>query len=205
MIYWFKYMPEKIIQIPKDELFPVIKNEWVRKNYNLLANSLAIFICIAIYLFFRDDLANIARISLNVMPFSLDTTGGKILSVVIFVSIFALITLVISVIHELLHMAVVYGKDDMSVTLSKWGIFVTTNADLSKTQKFIVVSLPLIVLTVIPFIISFFMPSDIAGVVRYFAGFNFAFSAYDIITISQIISKPKNAVFWRGMYYIPKG
>lgn len=185
MIYWFKYMPEKIMY--DKELFPVIKNKWIRNNTILFANALSIVFIIAFHLFYE----NPVKIFIEVI------------SPIFMIPVLLIGLVFILFIHELLHSAVVLGKDDMSVTFNKGAIFIITNAELSKAHWFIFISLPLIALTIIPFGVSFFIADDIASILRYISVLNLALSLIDIINIPNIITKPKDAVFWRGMYYIP--
>ena len=191
MIYWFKSLPEKIIY--DKELFPVVKNKWLRKNMVGLGTALALIIIIANPFKITDFvLRRFANDGLNV--------SINIVLMAAFI-IFAFLFVIIG--HEFLHILAVYGKDDMSVTLSLWGIFVITNAELSKMRWLIFISLPLIILTILPLIISFLLPYDIAGLLRYFAVFNLGVSSLDIINTINIIFKPQNAIFWRGLYYLP--
>lgn len=200
MIYWFKYMPEKIIQ--NKTLFPVVKNEWLRKNNILLGNILSIIIFIALKRFYIKGARIFATAIIKM--FSTQIIEKEVLVISIFIGFMIISIIFIVIIHELLHMIVVLGKDDMSVTFSKGVIWVNTNADLSKIRQFIFISLPLIVLTVIPIFISFFVSDDIADMLRFISVFNFGVSSFDVLHIPHIILKPKNAVFWRGMYYIPQ-
>ncbi|MCR2821521.1 DUF3267 domain-containing protein [Lederbergia panacisoli] len=159
------------------EWTPFIRNKWLQKHYMKF-----------VYLL---------QITIFLVPYFLGTRFTHI-------PIFSLILLGIFVfiIHESLHIVVVYKKGDMSLTFSGIFFWLHTNAILSKTRFWVFMSLPFIVLSVVPAIISFYVSGNIKSIMLFVSWINSLISSSDIINLFLIAIKPRNSVFCRGYYRV---
>ncbi|MGD6780981.1 metalloprotease family protein [Sutcliffiella horikoshii] len=66
-------------------------------------------------------------------------------------------------------------------------------------------SLPFIVLSIVPFVLSFYVSGDLKLNLLFISWFNTLISASDIINSFLIALKPKNALFCRGYVWWSKG
>ena len=114
------------------EWTPFIKNHWFRKHYMKFVYLLQIII------FLMSRFFDVWFSSIN--PFAL-----------------ILIGIFVFIIHESLHILVINKKGDISLTFRGTFFWLHTNAVLSKTRFWIFMSLPLIGLSVVPAIVSFFV------------------------------------------------
>ncbi|MCA1318310.1 DUF3267 domain-containing protein [Bacillus tianshenii] len=173
VIIWFRHLPEKSMDL--SEWTPFIKNNWFRKHYMKFVYLLQIIIFLIPQFF---------------------TTGFSK------VNIFALFILGIFVfiVHECLHILVINKKGDISLTFSGIFFWINTNAILTKVRFWVFMSLPFIVLSVLPVIISFYVSGNIKSILFFVSWFNTLISASDIINSFLIASKPDNTVFFRGHY-----
>ena len=105
-------------------------------------------------------------------------------------------------IHEVLHILVVNSKGDISLTFKGIYFWLNTNAILSKRRYWVFMSLPFIVLTVIPAIASFFVSGDIKSLIIFISWYNLIISSSDIINSVLILMKPNKSVFCRGYYRV---
>jgi len=119
------------------------------------------------------------------------------------INIFSLLIIGISVfiIHEYIHIVTVNKKGDISLTFSGF-FWLNTNAVLSKTRFWFFMSLPFILLSVIPAILSFYVPSNIKSIILFVSWINALIASSDIINSFLIALKPKNAVFCRGYFQV---
>lgn len=177
MIIWFRHLPR--ISMDLVEWTPFIKNNFLRAHYMKFVYLLQMTIFL-ISLFF-------------------DVWSSSI-------HIFALISIsiFIFIIHECLHILVINKKGDISLTFRGIFFWLHTNAVLSKTRYWMFMSLPLIALSVVPVIVSFYVSGDIKSVLLFVSWLNLLISGSDIINSFLIIIKPKNSVFCRGYYRVEK-
>ena len=108
------------------------------------------------------------------------------------------------IIHECLHIFVINKKGDISLTFSGIFFWLNTNATLSKTRFWVFMSLPLIALSVVPAIVSFYVSGNIKSILLFVSWINLLISSSDIINSFLIAIKPKNSVFCRGYYRVGK-
>ncbi|TKH13097.1 DUF3267 domain-containing protein, partial [Bacillus wiedmannii] len=122
------------------------------------------------------------------------------------INIFYLIILgiLVFIIHECLHIIVINKMGDISLTCSGIFFWLNTNAILSKTRFWIFMSLPIIVLSVIPGIISSFVSGNFKSILLFVCWINAIVSASDIYNSLLIAIKPKQSIFCRGYYKVKK-
>lgn len=173
MFYWMKPLPEA--KINYDEYKPFIKSSWLRKNFMIFVYSLqALIIVLSMF----TSIWHYANIFIRILLF-----------------------MAIYVIHELLHIVVVYKEGDLSLTHS--GIFCWLNSDshMSKMRFWTFMSLPLLVLTVLPLIclvvlnIISFTDTNITTLLLYIAIVNLIIAGSDVINSFLILIKPRHAIF----------
>lgn len=177
MIVWFRQLPQ--ISMDLVEWTPFIKNNCFRKHYMKFVYLLQI----TIFLMSRFFDAWFSPIN----TFAL-----------ILIGIFVLI------IHESLHILVINKKGDISLTFRGTFFWLHTNAVLSKTRFWIFMSLPIIALSVVPAIVSFYVSGNIKSILLFVSWINLWLSSSDIINSFLIVIKPKNSVFCRGYYRVEK-
>ena len=97
---------------------------------------------------------------------------------------------------------VINKKGDISLTFRGIFFWLHTNAILSKTRFWIFMSLPLIALSVVPAIVSFYVTGNIKSILLFVSWINLLISSSDIINSLLIAIKPKNSVFCRGYYRV---
>ena len=186
MIYWFKNLPSPLYD---DKWKPVISYKWLRESF-MAAVYLSQFVLFILFMIYtKNYIPKVMKYDLNLQV--------SIPQWVIYISVIAML-----IIHEILHVAVILNKGDFSITFSNLFFWVTTNAELSKFRYFIYIFLPLLIFTVIPFIISLFISNDLAHIIRIIAFGHILFSPADIINSIFTLTKPNKAIFCRGMYYI---
>lgn len=103
-------------------------------------------------------------------------------------------------IHELLHVAVIYKVGDISLTHSGIFFWITSGAVLSKLRFFLFMSLPFIGLTIVPAVLCCFIPQRLRVAMAYIAWVNSIIAGSDIINSVLIAIKPRNSMFYRGYY-----
>ena len=177
MIVWFRHLPQ--ISMESAKWTPFIKNNLFRAHFMKFVYLLQITIFL-LSLFFDVWASSIHAFAL--------------ISIGIFVFI----------IHECLHILVIYKKGDMSLTFSGIFFWLQTNAVLSKVRFWIFMSLPLIALSVVPAIVSFYVSGDIKSILIFVSWLNLLISSADIINSFLIAIKPKHSVFCRGYYRVEK-
>ncbi|MBY0004199.1 DUF3267 domain-containing protein [Priestia aryabhattai] len=175
MISWFRHLP----QISRDfsEWTPFIQNTWYRKHYMKFVYLLQIIILLIPY-FFGADFTHINLFYLIIMG------------------------MIVFAIHECLHVLVVYKKGDVSLTFSGIFFWLNTNATLSKTRYWIFMSLPFLVLSIVPAITSFYVSGNIRSILLFVCWINTFISGSDIYNSFLIAIKPKNSFFCRGYYQV---
>lgn len=174
MIYWMKHLPK--VEIDETEYKPFIKNEWFRRNFMWFVYGLQILLVIG------SMWSGIWRFADGL--FELMVFGITFL------------------IHELLHVLIVFSKGDLSLTHS--GIFFWLNSDakMTKTRFFSFVSTPFLVLTALPAIASLFVNGDLMYLLQFIAWINSIIAGADIINMVLILFKPRKAIFYRGFYKV---
>lgn len=177
MILWFRHLPQ--ISMDLVEWTPFIKNDWFRKNFMKFVYLLQIIIFL-MSLFF------------DVWSVPIDTFSLILIGIFVFI------------IHESLHIVVINKKGDISLTFRGIFFWLHTNAVLSKTRFWIFMSLPLIGLSVVPAIVSFYVSGNIKSILLFVSWINLWISSSDIINSFLIVIKPKNSVFCRGYYRVEK-
>ncbi|WP_456276407.1 DUF3267 domain-containing protein [Bacillus sp. AK128] len=175
MIIWFRHLPQKSMDL--SEWTPFIQNNWYRKHYMKFVYVLQIII------FLIPNFFTISFTTINI--FLLIITGSLVF-----------------IIHEYLHILVINKRGDISLTFSGIFFWINTNAILSKGRFWVFMSLPFIVLSVVPVITSYYVLGNIKLVLLYVAWINTLISCSDIINSILIAIKPKNTVFCRGYYQI---
>ncbi len=113
-----------------------------------------------------------------------------------------IIGIFVFIIHECLHIIVINKKSDISLTRSGIFFWLNTNAILSKARFWTFMSLPIIVLSVIPAIISSFVSGNIKSILLFVCWINSIISASDIYNSLLIAMKPKHSIFCRGYYKV---
>lgn len=112
------------------------------------------------------------------------------------------IGIVVFIIHESIHIAIIKKKGDISLTFSGIFFWLHTNAILSKKRFWFFMTSPFLVLTVIPAALSLFTSGDFQSILLFISWINAFISGSDIINSILIAIKPKNAVFCNGYYQV---
>lgn len=191
MIVWFKNLPEKDIDYSK--WAPFIKSTWLRKNFMKFAYLLMFVLFISPSFFkyntYRNQINNTFS---NFMNNSIIASISSILYVMF-------IILTVYVLHELLHIVVIYKKCDISITYNR-GIFlwITPNDVLQKKQFWLYMSLPIIGLSIVPSIVSVLINGYFKSLLLYICWVNLIIGSADIINSILILIKPNNTLFYRG-------
>ena len=174
--YFLKNVPSGGIDL--SDWTYVIKNPWLKKNFSYAALGLQGFIL------------------LNSIAFGFWD----------FWKLYPLLWLAVFTValHEVIHWASVFFKGDVSFSLNgKLKIpGIRTNAVMRKVHYLLFTLLPFAVLTVIPFILSAFIPDFGGGILRFIAWVNFAASGADILRSVFIFAAPSKAKFCRGCYKV---
>lgn len=172
MFYWMKPLPETDIDYEKYK--PFIRNNWFRQNFMYFVYVLQVTLVIL-------------SILLGVWKFS---------NILIKLALFLLVYLV----HELLHISVVWHVGDISLTHSGIFFWLNSSAKMSKIRFLLFMSMPLLILSIVPMIIALFSYGPVYQYMRYIAWINAIIAGADIINTFLIIIKPRNSVFYRGFY-----
>lgn len=161
------------ISLDLSEWKPFIKNIWFRKHYMKFVYLLMVTFFLVPYWFFGET---------------------KFPLILIIVLVF--------LIHEALHILAINNKGDISLTFRGIYFWLNTNAILSKKRFLVFMSLPFIVLSVIPAITSFFVSGDSKALILFISWFNLIISSSDIVNSLLILLKPNKSVFYRGYYRV---
>lgn len=172
MFYWFKPLPKSTIDFEKWR--PFIKNTWFRKNFMYFVYLLQLILVCLSFVFGAWSFSDLK------------------MKIMLFVFTY--------IIHELLHIAVVHKIGDLSLTHS--GIFLWMNSDavMSKMRFWLFMTLPFIILTIVPTILCFVTDESISSILKYVAWINAIIAGADIINSLLIIVKPNGSKFYRGYY-----
>lgn len=172
MIYFMKPLPDG--KINTDNWEPVIKNQWFRNHFMYFVY------CLQGMLLLFSIISGAWRFS------------NAFIKTGFFIGIF--------IIHEFLHLIVIYKAGDISITHSVIFFWITSGAVLNKLRFFIFMSLPFIGLTVVPAIVCVFLSGKLKDIMIYIAWVNSIIAGSDIINSIIIAIKPNNASFYRGYY-----
>lgn len=175
MIYFFKQLPKR--QEESEGWKPFRDNEWLRKHFMIfvyLLQGILIFISVKLGIWNYFNLVT---------------------ALVLFAFIY--------IMHELLHIVVVYRKGDISLTYHG-GIFLWLNPDaiLSKLQYWFYMTCPILILTVIPQILALFVTGKVHEGLIFVSWVNAIIAGADILDSIFIVIKPQKSIFWRGRYKI---
>ena len=111
------------------------------------------------------------------------------------------------IIHELLHLTVIWRTGDISITHSGIFLWITPGATLSKRRFWLFMSLPLLVLTIVPLPLLLLGRETLGetafDLTKYSVCVNSIIAGADIINSILIMIKPRKAVFRRGFYTVP--
>ena len=181
MILWFRHLPQ--ISMDLSEWTPFIRNNWIRKHYMKFVYLLQITFLLTPNCF-GVELSKLSKFShFKELPLIL---------IIVFVFIM----------HEILHILVINNKGDISFTFSGIFFWLNTNAILSKKRFWLFMSLPFIILSVLPFIASLYLSGNIKSLMLFIGWINLIISSSDIINSFLILIKPNKSVFCRGYYRI---
>lgn len=172
MLYFFKPLPPNDIDFSNWR--PFIKNEWFRKHFMKFVYALQV---VLILISGALGVWNYTNIFIRIVVF-----------IIVYVS------------HELLHILVVYKMGDISLTRSGIFLWLNSNAVMTKIRFWLFMTLPLIVLTIIPTILLLLVEGIIFDVLTYVLWVNAIIAGSDIINSVLIAIKPTNAKFCRGYY-----
>ena len=172
MIRWVKTPPPA--DIDRNVYKPFIRNDWFRNHYMFFAYGLMALLAVLLFV----------------------TGGMRGVYYPVRLPIFVLVFLV----HELLHILVVYRLGD--IYLSHSGLFFWLNPDahMSKGRYFLFMTLPLLTLTLVPAVLLLPDTGALRPYLRYIAWSNAIIASSDIINTVLIPLKPKDSVFYRGHY-----
>lgn len=171
-MYFFKPLP------PSDTDFsnyqPFIKNEWFRKHFMK-------------FVYILQTILLLISVALDVWDFT-----NIFVKVLVFVMVY--------VSHELLHILVVYRIGDISLTHSGIFLWLNSSAVMSKKRFWLFMTLPFLVLTIIPTILLPMVDGIVFDFLRFILWVNAIIAGSDIINSVLIAMKPTNATFCRGYY-----
>lgn len=174
MVYFMKPLPDGVIDT--SDWNPFLKNEWFRKHFMY-------------FVYILQATLVVASLRLGVWNFA-----NFFIKAGLFVSVY--------IIHELLHLIVIWKAGDISITHSGIFFWIISGAVLGKLRFFIFMCLPLIGLTLLPSILCFFCQGELRGIAVYIAWVNSIIAGADIINSVLIVMKPNNSVFYRGYYKV---
>lgn len=177
MIYWVKTQPQA--DIDHSEYKPFIRNDWFRNHYMFFAYGLMALLTV---LFFA-------------------TGAVKAIHSLLRLPVFVLVFLV----HESLHMLVVYRIGDIYLSHSGLFFWMQPHARMSKGRFFLFMTLPLFTLTVVPAVLLLPDTGALRPYLLYIAWSNAIIASSDIINAVLIPLKPNDSVFYRGYYKTGSG
>ena len=172
MIYWVKTPPPA--DIDYNEYKPFIRNDWFRNHYMFYAYGLMALLAVLLFV----------------------TGGMKGVSWFLRIPVFVLVFLV----HELLHILVIYRIGDIYLSHSGLFFWMNTNAEMSKGRFWLFMTLPLLTLTLVPAALLLLNTGAFRPYLLYIAWSNAIIASSDIINSPLILLKPNDSVFCRGFY-----
>lgn len=170
MIYWMKPLPPA--EIDREKFHPFIRNDWLRNHYMYFVYGLmALLLVLGIAAGAGRELSLWMRLQLVIPVF---------------------------LIHELLHFLVVFRRGNVSITHSGLYFWMNTDARMSKGRYWLFMSLPLMMLTGLPAVLSLVCAGRAAVYLSYIAWLNAVIAGSDIINCVLILLKPRHSEFYRG-------
>lgn len=193
MIYWFRSLPQDNRDF--SVWIPFIQNSWFRRHYMKFVYLLMGITFLAPGMYGRQSFSreNSVAIAEHLQDSQMALVVSKLTLILIVATIF--------IIHEILHILVVY-KEDISLTFSGIFFWLNTNAVLSKTRFWLFMSLPVIVLSALPAIASIFLSGYAKSFMVFICWVNLIISSSDLFNSLLILMKPNHAIFCRGYYRI---
>ncbi len=174
MIHWVKTMP--VPEIDHSVYRPFIRNDWFRKNYMVFAYGLMAVLAVLCFLF-RSERG--IPVYLRLVSFA-----------------------VVFLVHESLHILAVHSCRDIYMTHRGLYFWLQPDMEMSKGHFFLFMSLPLLVLTVLPALLAFFVSGQLVPWLKWIAWINGIIAGSDIINTVLIPFKPRDAKFYWGYYRI---
>lgn len=174
MLYFRKTLPENSVNM--DNWKPFIKNQWFRNHFMYFVYCLQITLLIFSIIFGIWHFSNI------------------FIKLCLFIATY--------IIHELLHIIVIYKSGDISITHSGIFLWITSEAVLNKLRFFIFMSLPFFALTIVPAVLSIILSGELKNGIVYIAWVNAIIAGADIINSVLIAVKPNNSFFYKSHYKI---
>ena len=172
MIHWVKTMPPA-----KGDLTgyrPFIRNDWFRRHYMVFTYSLMAVLTVLAFLTCRcGEISLLMRYLLPVAVF---------------------------LVHELLHILVVYRIGELYMTHSGIYFWLQSDAKMRKGRYWVFMSLPLIMLTFVPAMALLWVSGPARQYLEYIAWANAIIAGSDIINSVLILLKPRDSVFYWGYY-----
>ena len=153
MIYFFNSLPSSDIDF--SNWTPFIKNEWFNKHFMNFVYGLQVLLVLASTMLGVWDFAN------------------WVIKSIVFILVF--------IVHELLHILVVYKIGDISLTHSGIFFWLNSNAIMSKKRFWLFMTLPLLVLTIIPIFVLPFISGIAFEMLMYILCINAIIAGSDII------------------------
>lgn len=173
MIYFMKPFPEEKVDITGYQRF--IKNDWFNKNFMYFVYALQAMLLVLPFLF---------GWQFSKLPIRLVAGIGTFL------------------VHELLHILVVFRGGDISITHSGIFFWIHSNAVMSKGVFWLFMTLPFLVLTIVPLVTLPFVSGFWFELLLFVAWLNAIIAGADILNSVLILLKPRKAKFYRGYYTV---
>lgn len=173
MLYFMKPFPEEKVDVTGYTRF--IRSDWFNKNFMYFVYGLQAMLLLVPFLFGWTFSSLPVRILAGISTF---------------------------LVHELLHILVVFRKGDISITHSGIFFWIHSNAVMSKGQFWFFMTLPFLVLTVVPLLALPFVSGFWFDLLLFVAWLNAVIAGADILNSVLILFKPKKAKFYRGYYIV---
>ena len=103
-------------------------------------------------------------------------------------------------VHESLHILAVHSCRDIYMTRRGLYFWLQPDMEMSKGRFFLFMSLPLLVLTVLPALLAFFVSGPAGAWLKWIAWINAIIAGSDIINTVLIPFKPRGAKFYWEYY-----
>lgn len=174
MIYFFKPLPACDLDL--SDWQPFIKNKWFDKHFMKFVYALQIVLVIL-------------SVYMGAWLFS-----NWFVKIIVFC--------VVYLIHELLHIVVIYRIGNISITHSGIFFWIHSDAVMGKKRFWLFMALPFLGLTVLPMILMIWTKGWWFELIRYVVWVNAIIAGADIINIVLIALKPTQAKFCRGYYKV---
>lgn len=179
MIIWFRSLPQQ--KLDQTEWRPFIENRWFFTHYMKF-----VYLLMAGFILLPYIAGYISNYSIRVNP------------------IYVLLIIPVFIVHEIIHILVIYSKGDISLTFKGMHFWLNTNATMSKARFWVFMSLPYLLLSVVPGTAAWLVSGSIRSVLLYVSWLNLILSGSDIVNSFLIAIKPGKSVFCNGYYRIAK-